>query len=211
MTEPLSLRLEGIDKRFGAVRANRGASLDVAAGEIHALVGENGAGKSTLMRIVAGLLTPDAGTARLGARDVTGWRTSDAITAGVGMVHQHFMLVPTLTVAENVVLGLEPRRGAALDLARATAEVNEVAAKYGLRVDASRIVGELSVGEESPEESSHHQVENSALVSLQPVQLGRLARGHDGVVILDLAVVEETLAGPWLIGQERLRELCVFV
>jgi len=147
MTEPLSLRLEGIDKRFGAVRANRGASLDVAAGEIHALVGENGAGKSTLMRIVAGLLTPDAGTARLGARDVTGWRTSDAITAGVGMVHQHFMLVPTLTVAENVVLGLEPRRGAALDLARATAEVNEVAAKYGLRVDASRIVGELSVGE----------------------------------------------------------------
>jgi len=147
MTEPLSLRLEGIDKRFGAVRANRGASLDVAAGEIHALVGENGAGKSTLMRIVAGLLAPDAGSAHVGARDVTGWRTAEAIAAGVGMVHQHFMLVPTLTVAENVVLGREPRRGVALDLARATAEVNDVAAKYGLRVDASRLVGELSVGE----------------------------------------------------------------
>jgi ABC-type uncharacterized transport system ATPase subunit len=147
MTEPLSLRLEGIDKRFGAVRANRGAALEVAPGEIHALVGENGAGKSTLMRILAGLLAPDAGSAHVGGRDVTGWRTADAIAAGVGMVHQHFMLVPTLTVAENVVLGREPRRGATLDLARATAEVNEVAAKYGLRVDASRLVGELSVGE----------------------------------------------------------------
>jgi general nucleoside transport system ATP-binding protein len=147
MTAPLAIKLTGIDKRFGAVRANRGASLEVAAGEIHALVGENGAGKSTLMRILAGLIPADAGTAAVDGRDVTGWRTADAIAAGVGMVHQHFMLVPTLTVAENVVLGREPHRGPQLDLARATAEVNEVAARYGLRVDAARVVGELSVGE----------------------------------------------------------------
>jgi simple sugar transport system ATP-binding protein len=147
MSDTPAIKLTGIEKRFGAVRANAGASLEVAPGEIHALVGENGAGKSTLMRILAGLITPDAGTAMVDGRDVTGWRTSDAIAAGVGMVHQHFMLVPTLTVAENVVLGREPHRGPQLDLARATSEVNAVAAKYGLRVDASRLVGDLSVGE----------------------------------------------------------------
>ncbi|HUO51641.1 MAG TPA: ABC transporter ATP-binding protein [Gemmatimonadaceae bacterium] len=144
---PAAVSLEGIEKRFGAVRANRGASLVVAPGEIHALVGENGAGKSTLMRILAGLIAPDAGRAEVDGRDVTGWRTADAIAAGVGMVHQHFMLVPTLTVAENVVLGREPHRGPALDLRRARAEVAEVAARYGLRVEPSRMVGELSVGE----------------------------------------------------------------
>jgi simple sugar transport system ATP-binding protein len=147
MSDAPAIKLTGVDKRFGAVRANRGASLEVAPGEIHALVGENGAGKSTLMRILAGLIPADAGTAEVSGRDVTGWRTSDAIAAGVGMVHQHFMLVPTLTVAENVVLGREPRHGAAIDMVRANAEVNEVAAHYGLHVDASRTVGELSVGE----------------------------------------------------------------
>jgi simple sugar transport system ATP-binding protein len=147
MSGTLAVKLTGIDKRFGAVQANRGASLEVEQGEIHAIVGENGAGKSTLMRILAGLTPADAGTMEVNGRDVTGWRTSDAIAAGVGMVHQHFMLVPTLTVAENVVLGREPTRGAAIDMARAVSEVNEVAAKYGLRVDATRTVGELSVGE----------------------------------------------------------------
>jgi len=142
-----AIELSGIEKRFGGVHANRGAALTVASGEIHALVGENGAGKSTLMRILAGLIQPDAGTVMVEGRDVTGWRTSDAIAAGVGMVHQHFMLVPTLTVAENVVLGREPHRGPVLDLARARSEVSEVAARYGLRVEAARRVGDLSVGE----------------------------------------------------------------
>src|ERR1700675_1784189 len=104
-----AIRMQGIDKSFGPVRANRGASLEVTPGEIHALVGENGAGKSTLMRILGGLMKPDAGKLEVNGRDVTGWSTNDAIAAGIGIVHQHFMLVPTLTVAENLVLGCEPK------------------------------------------------------------------------------------------------------
>jgi simple sugar transport system ATP-binding protein len=98
-------------KSFGPVVANAGASLEVARGEIHALVGENGAGKSTLMRLLAGLMTPDSGTFEVEGKDVTGWSTADAIAAGVGMVHQHFMLVPTLTVAENSCSAASQRGG----------------------------------------------------------------------------------------------------
>src|ERR1700674_4040332 len=97
-----AIRLTGIVKSFGLVVANRGASLEVARGEIHALVGENGAGKSTLMRVLSGMYAPDAGRMEVNGRDVSRWSTADAIDAGVGMVHQHFMLVPTLTVAENI-------------------------------------------------------------------------------------------------------------
>ncbi|MBA3579438.1 MAG: ABC transporter ATP-binding protein [Gemmatimonadaceae bacterium] len=141
------IRMAGIDKSFGPVRANRAASLDVAPGEIHALVGENGAGKSTLMKILGGLVEPDAGTVEVNGRDVTGWSTSDAIANGVGVVHQHFMLVPTLTVAENVVLGNEPRRGMLFDRTRALTDVNALIQKTGLVVPADRRVSELSVGE----------------------------------------------------------------
>ena len=141
------VRMAGIDKRFGAVRANRGASLEVGAGEIHALVGENGAGKSTLMRILSGMFTPDAGTVEVFGQGVTGWSTAQAIAAGVGMVHQHFMLVPTLSVAENVVLGMEPRAGLVVDRARARREVEELSRSTGLAVDAGRLVSRLSVGE----------------------------------------------------------------
>ena len=137
----------GISKRFGMVEANRNASLEVARGEIHALVGENGAGKSTLMRILAGLHDPDAGRVSLDGRDVTGWSTREAIAAGVGMVHQHFMLVPTLTVAENLVLGREPRRGPRLDRAAAAAEVEALGRRTGLVVAPNRLVADLSVGE----------------------------------------------------------------
>src|SRR5262245_45952913 len=91
---PTAVRLSGIRKSFGSVPANRDASLEVQRGEIHALVGENGAGKSTLMRILSGMYDIDAGTIEVNGRDVTGWSTADAISAGVGMVHQHFMLVP---------------------------------------------------------------------------------------------------------------------
>jgi simple sugar transport system ATP-binding protein len=141
------VRMAGIDKRFGDVAANRGASLEVGAGEIHALVGENGAGKSTLMRILSGMFTPDTGTVEVFGQGVTGWSTAQAIAAGVGMVHQHFMLVPTLSVAENVVLGMEPRAGLVVDRARAHREVEELSRSTGLAVDAGRLVSRLSVGE----------------------------------------------------------------
>src|SRR5256885_12530942 len=100
-----AIRLTDIHKSFGPVLANRGASLEVARGEIHALVGENGAGKSTLMRVLSGMYDANSGRMEVNGRDVTGWSTAQAIDAGVGMVHQHFMLVPTLTVAENIMLG----------------------------------------------------------------------------------------------------------
>jgi simple sugar transport system ATP-binding protein len=139
--------MTGIVKAFGPVVANRGASLELAPGEIHALIGENGAGKSTLMRVLSGMYAPDAGTVRVAGRDVTGWTTAQAIAAGVGMVHQHFMLVHPLTVAENVVLGHEPTRGPRLDARRAAEAVRELSSRTGLAVEPDRRVGELSVGE----------------------------------------------------------------
>jgi ABC-type uncharacterized transport system ATPase subunit len=142
-----AVRMAGISKAFGAVEANRDASLEVAPGEIHALVGENGAGKSTLMRVLAGLYAPNAGTVEVHGRDVTGWNTSEAIAAGVGMVHQHFMLIPTLTVAENLTLGSEPVRGLQLDRAASEQATRELSERTGLRVDPTRLVSELSVGE----------------------------------------------------------------
>ena len=142
-----AIRMQGIDKSFGPVRANRGASLEVIPGEIHALVGENGAGKSTLMRILGGLMKPDAGKVEINGRDVTGWSTNDAIAAGIGVVHQHFMLVPTLTVAENIVLGHEPVKSGMFDYARAVADVEALSKETGLAVSADRKVSELSVGE----------------------------------------------------------------
>ena len=146
MTAPV-IAMRDIEKSFGAVRANRGASLEVSAGEIHALVGENGAGKSTLMRILAGSFPPDGGVVEVSGRDVTGWSTAAAIGAGVGMVHQHFMLVPRLTVAENVVLGRELKKGVLLDSAGAEREVRALSERTGLRVDAAAKLSELSVGE----------------------------------------------------------------
>jgi simple sugar transport system ATP-binding protein len=137
----------GIRKHFGAVAANRDASLEVDRGEIHAVVGENGAGKSTLMRILAGNHEPDGGRVEFDGRDVTGWSTRDAIAAGVGMVHQHFMLVPTLTVAENLVLGREPRRGARFDRVAAVRAVESLGRETGLVVESTRLVADLSVGE----------------------------------------------------------------
>lgn len=144
---PPAIRLVDIHKSFGPVQANRGASLEIARGEIHALVGENGAGKSTLMRVLSGMYAPESGRVEVGGRDVTGWSTSDAIAAGLGMVHQHFMLVPTLTVAENMMLGRERTRGARLDLELAEREIAELSARTWLSVRATAKVADLSVGE----------------------------------------------------------------
>lgn len=141
-----ALRLRDVWKAYGACVANRGVDLEVARGEIHAVVGENGAGKSTLMRLIAGIERPDHGTIEVFGKDVTGWTAAQAIDAGVGMVHQHFMLVPTLTVAENVVLGREPHRGFVLDLGRAERDVGALVAQSGLAVAADARIDELPVG-----------------------------------------------------------------
>ena len=142
-----AIRLADIHKSFGPVQANRGASLEVARGEIHALVGENGAGKSTLMRVLSGMYSAESGQMDVNGADVTGWSTAAAIEAGVGMVHQHFMLVPTLTVAENVMLGRELTKNGQLDRERAEREVADLSKATGLAVRPERKVADLSVGE----------------------------------------------------------------
>ena len=146
MSTPL-LQLRGIVKRFPGVVANDGVDLDLHPGEILALLGENGAGKTTLMNIAYGLLQPDAGEIRLEGRPVVFRSPADAMRAGIGMVHQHFMLVPVMTVAENVVLGAEPVRARfVLDVSRAVRDVEAISRRFGFEVDPAARVGDLPVG-----------------------------------------------------------------
>jgi simple sugar transport system ATP-binding protein len=143
-----SVEMRGIVKRFPGVLANNGVDFDVHSGEVHALLGENGAGKSTLMRQLYGLYQPDEGQILIDGMQKTFRSPADAIRAGIGMIHQHFMLVPTLTVAENVALGLKSSREPQLDLDRVGARVSELSKGYGLKVDPSAYVWQLSVGEQ---------------------------------------------------------------
>jgi general nucleoside transport system ATP-binding protein len=145
--EPPVLELRGITKRFPGTLANDHVDFDLRAGEIHALLGENGAGKSTLMNVLAGLYRPEDGVVRVDGRAVEFRSPRDAIAAGIGMVHQHFTLVPSQTVAENVLLGLDRPRFR-LDLKRTEAEVDAVARDVGLKVDAHARIWQLSVGEQ---------------------------------------------------------------
>ncbi len=148
MSAPI-VSLRDITRRFGPVLANDRVSLELHAGEVHALVGENGAGKSTLMKVLYGMYPPQAGEIEVEGRPVRIASPADAMRLGLGMVHQHFLLVDTLTVAENVVLGREPR-GALGSFAPATAErqVAELAARYHLPIDPHARVADLSVGEQ---------------------------------------------------------------
>ncbi|MEE4606655.1 MAG: ABC transporter ATP-binding protein [Desulfobacteraceae bacterium] len=135
-----------ITKKFPLVLANDDVNFIVQPGEIHALVGENGAGKSTLVNILYGLLRPDRGTIFINGQDVQLSDPGDAIRLGIGMVHQHFMLIPPFTVAENVILGQEPSIGGMVDISRANEIVRELSEQYGLKVDPSAKVETLSVG-----------------------------------------------------------------
>ena len=142
-----AVSLRGITRRFGPVLANDDVSLDLAPGEIHALVGENGAGKTTLMRVLYGLIAHDAGHIEVEGRAVRIHHPADAMRLGIGMVHQHFMLVDPLTVAENVSLGHEPPHPiGAFDRARAEFEVGAIAGEYRLPVNARARVDTLPVG-----------------------------------------------------------------
>jgi ABC-type uncharacterized transport system ATPase subunit len=143
----VKLELRGITKRFGAFVANDAIDLTVEPGEIHALLGENGAGKSTLMNVLYGLYQPDGGEILVDGSPVTFRGPGDAIAAGIGMVHQHFMLIPVFTVAENVALGHEDTGPVGfLDRRRTRRQVAEVSARYGLQVPPDAMVGELPVG-----------------------------------------------------------------
>lgn len=141
-----AVQLAGISKRFGSVQANRDVSLTIARGHIHGIVGENGAGKSTLMSILYGYYQADSGVIRLQGRPVTIANSQAAIAEGIGMVHQHFMLVDNFTVLENIVLGVEGGGLLAKGLAKARAVLAGLQRDYGLEVDPDAITGELPVG-----------------------------------------------------------------
>jgi ABC-type uncharacterized transport system ATPase subunit len=139
--------MRGIVKRFPGVLANDQVDFDLAQGEVHALLGENGAGKSTLMNILAGLYRPDSGTVMVHDKPASFSSPRDAIGAGIGMVHQHFMLVPSQSVTENVLLGLsEPRFR--MHLAQYNRKIEEMAGRYGLHVDPAAKIWQLTVGEQ---------------------------------------------------------------
>jgi general nucleoside transport system ATP-binding protein len=149
VAEELVLEMRGIRKEFPGVLANDDVDFDVRRGEVHALLGENGAGKSTLMTILCGLYKPDAGEILMHGEPITFGSARDAIQAGIGMVHQHFMLIPVMTVAENIVLGMEPSRDVILlDESGAEARVRELSQQFGLVVDPSALVSSITVGQE---------------------------------------------------------------
>src|ERR1044071_5629781 len=142
------LELRNITKTFGDVIANNDVSIKIEKGTIHAIVGENGAGKSTIMRIAYGFYTADAGEILVDGKTVNIRNPHDAIRLGVGMVHQHFMLVDTMTVAENIVLGAEPGTPVSIDMRKAAKEIRKLSDEFRLSVNPDAFVHDLSVGQQ---------------------------------------------------------------
>ncbi len=140
------IEMRGIVKKFGDFTANDGIDLTVHKGEIHAILGENGAGKSTLMNILYGLYRPTAGEIRVNGQPVVIDSPKKAIEVGIGMVHQHFMLIQPFTITENIVLGMEPAKGISLDMDTARKNVVEISERYGLAIDPDARVEDISVG-----------------------------------------------------------------
>jgi general nucleoside transport system ATP-binding protein len=149
MGETLALELRAITKQFPGVLANDRIDLDVRQGEVHALLGENGAGKSTLMNILYGLYHPDEGEILLNGKRVSFTSAKDAIRQGIGMVHQHFMLIPVMTVAENIVLAAEPTHaGVLLDFREASRRVRKLSDRFGLAVDPEALIQDITVAQQ---------------------------------------------------------------
>jgi simple sugar transport system ATP-binding protein len=162
----LALSAKGITKRFPGVLANDHVDLDLHKGEIHALLGENGAGKTTLMNVLYGLYQPDEGEIYLDSEQVQIENPKDAITRGIGMVHQHFMLIPVFTVAENIMLGSETVRRGILDRHGVADRVRELSHQYGLDVNPDAYVSDLSVGEQQRVEIVKALYRNSDILIL---------------------------------------------
>jgi len=140
------LEVKGITKKYPGVLANDHVDFELKKGEIHALLGENGAGKSTLMNITYGLTNPDEGEIFVNGKQVVFHSPKDAIACGIGMVHQHFMLVPVFTVAENIMLGTETIKNGVLDIPQVNKDLIELSAQYGLDIDPTALVHDLPVG-----------------------------------------------------------------
>jgi ABC-type uncharacterized transport system ATPase subunit len=143
-----AVELRAISKRFGNVLANDSLSISIKPASIHAIVGENGAGKSTAVKILYGFYTADSGEILVDGQPRSIKSPRDAIKLGIGMVHQHFMLVDVLTVTENIILGQEPIAGLAIDYRRARQQVTELSGRYGLKIDPDQVAGTLSVGQQ---------------------------------------------------------------
>jgi ABC-type uncharacterized transport system ATPase subunit len=146
--ENIVIEMRNITKQFGTFKANDKINLQVKAGEIHALLGENGAGKSTLMNVLSGLLEPTSGEILMHGKTVQITSPTKANQLGIGMVHQHFMLVDAFTVTENIILGSEPNRGGVLDRKKAREEIQKLSEQYGLSVNPDAYVRDISVGME---------------------------------------------------------------
>ena len=189
--------MRGITKTFGSVTAVAGADFDLHSGEIHALLGENGAGKTTLMNLLYGLEQPDAGTILIDGDPVSFRSAHDAIEAGIGMVHQHFQLVPRLSVAENVILGAgEGRRVRLPDLAEVAANIEDLGERYGLPVSATSLVGDLSVGEQQRVEilralyrGARILILDEPTATLSPVEIDHLIEQLQGMAATGTAIV----------------------
>ncbi len=180
-----SLKMQGIVKRFPGVLAINHVDFDVQAGEIHALLGENGAGKSTLMKMLYGLYQPDDGRILLNDYEVKIRSPHDAIQQGIGMIHQHFMLVPSLTVAENVALGMKSSRRWQLDLDVVSQRIRELSALYNLKVEPDVPIWQLAVGEQQRVEILRALYRGAALLILdEPTAVLTPQEVDDLIIIL---------------------------
>ena len=163
----MSVELRGITKTFGALVANDHIDLKVSDGQIHAILGENGAGKSTLMNILYGLLAPDSGEIFVDGKPISIHEPSDALNAGIGMVHQHFMLIPVFTVAENIVLGHEKIKGVGtLDLEEARKAIVDIAHRFNFEIDPDALVETLPVGVQQRVEIIRALIYNAKVIIL---------------------------------------------